>query len=283
MEGWPRADILALLGIVATFVVAMVAPVRNAIIRSADRIAFELGFPARRYRRKFNEQYRWLDNVYLDKRERLDLGDTYVALSAIGGSADPQSRTIVSTIMADRGNQRLIITGAPGSGKSTLLKAYAVGTTRSSRHPEGSTDLLKIGHAGEIPFFVRLRRLTGTLWDCLVDEILVSDFGFRKPQAEKFLLRLLAKGRCLVLLDGLDEVQDSRYEEVRGAVLHFIGDHNPDQPTANARAVLTCRWQNFTATEWTTFAEREHVLTRCRTPRSTATWRTGARTSPTRA
>lgn len=211
MQGWPRADILALLGIVATVVVAIVAPLRKAAIRLADWIWFELGFPARRYRRRFNERYRWLENVYLDKRERLDLGDTYVALSAIGGSADPQNRAIASTVIADRGNQRLIITGAPGSGKSTLLKAYAVGITRPRRNPEGSIDLLKIGYTRELPFFVQLRRLTGTVWDYLVDDILVSDCGFRRPQAEKFLLRLLANRRCQILLDGLDEVQDDRY------------------------------------------------------------------------
>jgi hypothetical protein len=261
VEHWPRADILALLSIAATILVALVTPLRRVLFRLVDRISFELGFPARRYRRRFNERYRWLENVYLDKRERLDLGGTYVALSAVGGSADPQNRTIATTVLADRDNRRLIITGAPGSGKSTLLKAYAVGTTRSRKRPEGSADLLKIGHTREIPFYVQLRQLTGTVWDHLVDEILVSDFGFKKPEAEKFLRRLLAKSHCLVLLDGLDEVPDDRYQEVRDTVLHFIADYNPARPTANARAVLTCRRQNFAPQEWTTFSEVEHFLT----------------------
>lgn len=261
MEHWPRADILTLSGIIVTALVALVTPLRRILIRLVDRISFELGLPARRYRRRFNERYRWLENVYLDKKERLDLGGTYVALSAVGGSADPQNRTIATTVLAERDNRRLIITGAPGSGKSTLLKAYAVGTTRSRKRLEGSADLLKIGHTGEIPFFVQLRRLTGTVWEHLVEEILVSDFGFQKPEAEKFLRRLLTKGRCLVLLDGLDEIPDDRYQEVRSTILHFIADYNPARPTANARAVLTCRRQNFAAEEWTTFSEVEHVLT----------------------
>ncbi|MBR7836706.1 NACHT domain-containing protein [Actinospica durhamensis] len=250
-----------MLGIVVTILVALVTPVRRTLIRFVDWISFRLGIPARRYRRGFNERYRLLENVYLNKKERLDLGGTYVALSAVGGTADPQNRTIATTVLAERDNRRLIITGAPGSGKSTLLKAYAVGTTRSGKRLEGSADLLKIDHSKEIPFFVQLRRVAGTVWDHLVEEILVSDFGFQKPQAEKFLRRLLDRSRCLILLDGLDEVPDERYQEVRGAILHFIGDQNPDRSTANARTVLTCRRQNFKPEEWTTFSDVEHVLT----------------------
>ena len=261
MAGWPRADVLALSGVVVAVVIALIPPTRQAVIRTADWISFRLGFPARRYRRRFNDRYRVLENVYLNKKERLDLGGTYVALSAVGGAADPQNRTIATTVLAERGNRRLIVTGAPGSGKSTLLKAYAVGTTRSGKRLEASADLLKIDHSREIPFFVQLRRVEGGVWDYLVDEILVSDFGFPKPRAEKFLRRLLDRGRCLVLLDGLDEVPDDRYQEIRGEILHFIGDNNPDRSTANARAVLTCRRQNFQPAEWTTFSEVEHVLT----------------------
>jgi predicted NACHT family NTPase len=75
------------------------------------------------------------------------------------------------------------------------------------------------------------------------------------------LRRLLVKDRCLVLLDGLDEVADDRYQEVRSTILHFTTDLNPARSTANARTVLTCRRQNFTPEEWTTFSEIEHCLT----------------------
>ncbi len=68
MAHWPRADIPALLGIVVTILVALMTPVRRTLIRFADWISFRLGFPARRYRRRFNERYRLLENVYLNNR-----------------------------------------------------------------------------------------------------------------------------------------------------------------------------------------------------------------------
>ena len=76
MTHLPRADVLALLGVLATLAVAALKPARDMVTRLADGLWFRLGFPARRYRRKFGDKYRWLDNVYLDKRERLDLGGT---------------------------------------------------------------------------------------------------------------------------------------------------------------------------------------------------------------
>lgn len=87
--------------------------------------------------------------------------------------------------------------------------------------------------------------------------------GFRPEAAEAFLRHLLERGRCALLLDGLDEVAKDRLDLVRDAIYRFADDRTPDMPTANARVVLTCRRQNFLAIrdEWIpAFAGHSYVL-----------------------
>jgi NACHT domain len=271
MQGWTRADLLALLGAVAGFlavVVAIFPGTRRMVGRWWRSAALHSGFVRRRYARWFVQTYRVAYNVYLDRRERLDLGVTYVSLSLVG-TGDVESRLAASRVIADRSASRLLIVGDPGSGKSTLLKAYGVGSIRQ-RHRLEIGELRFIAYTKEVPFFVPLRRFAsafertgGSLHTYLVTELLMAQVGLHRHTAEAFLGYLLSAGRCLVLLDGLDELTKARYQVVRDAIYRFAEDRNPATPTHKARLVLTCRRQNFITIrdEWMpAFADRLHAL-----------------------
>ncbi|MDX6744264.1 hypothetical protein [Actinocorallia sp. A-T 12471] len=268
MEGWTREDVLALLGVVATVAVAVGGPVLGFMLLARNGLNRLLGRSGRRYRSWFIAEYRVVYNVYLRERSELDLGTTYVALSAVGEDAD--GRRVATEVMGDADSRRLVITGDPGSGKSTLLKAYGVAICRPPRTLADRSDLWHIRRGKETPFFVPLRRFAEALdrggddlGRFLVEEILVRRARFPRGQAEAYLAELLKKGGCLILADGLDEVPDDKYERVRNALYAFAENGDPDNPTENARIIVTCRRQNLIGWrgEWIPrFAAHEHTL-----------------------
>jgi hypothetical protein len=82
-------------------------------------------------------------------------------------------------------------------------------------------------------------------------------------RGRELLARLLRDRRCVLLLDGLDEVSTARYPLVRDAVLDFVNDDSDDLPTQRARVILTCRRQNLLkiTDDWLPrFVDRPYVL-----------------------
>ncbi|MGN9906569.1 NACHT domain-containing protein [Phytohabitans sp. LJ34] len=246
MSKWGASEILALLGVVATIVVAMVGPVRRAIGRAWRGALLRAGRPERRYAAWFVRTWGVYDNPYLDDKEDLDLTRTFVSLSFHEPEGDREVRAVATEVLADRAAGNMVIEGEPGSGKSTLLKAYGVGALRARHWLRGR----RPGRA-EVPFLVPLRKLArylgrgGGLADFLVDDILVSDCGMTRADAVRLLAYLLERQRVLVMLDGLDEVTADRYDAVLEAVHRFLRDHDRERPTHLARVVVTCRRQNF--------------------------------------
>jgi hypothetical protein len=128
---------------------------------------------------------------------------------------------------------------------------------------------LKVNSAGrEVPFIVKLRTFAkyavgpASLSEYLIKGILQGPA--RISGGHEFLLNLLKNNRCIVLLDGLDEVPDERYELVRDAIIEFSkGDDKSAFPTSRARIILSCRRQNFLRiqTDWIpVFGEKPYVL-----------------------
>jgi hypothetical protein len=79
----------------------------------------------------------------------------------------------------------------------------------------------------------------------LTSEVLGAGAGLTGDVARELLARLLVQRRCVVLLDGLDEVAAEDYVAVHAEVHRFARDKRPELPTANARLVITCRHDNF--------------------------------------
>lgn len=66
LQGWSTGDVLALLGIVATIVVAVVGPIRKSLVRLVKAGALHAGSGERSYAKWFIGQWGVYENPYLD-------------------------------------------------------------------------------------------------------------------------------------------------------------------------------------------------------------------------
>lgn len=204
------------------------------------------GRPQQRYTRFFLQRYGTYSNPYLNLAEPLPLDRTYIELS-FADPADSGYDRIATSTMADRTTGNLIVVGDAGSGKTTMLKAYGVSVLRGL--PGAAADRVRSAQR-EVPFFVSVRLLPpalsgGSLADYLRSQILAARAGFTTEEAHAFLRQVLEQRRCVILLDGLDEVSRDDYATVRDEIHRFAADHTADLPTANARLVITCRHHSF--------------------------------------
>ncbi len=187
------------------------------------------------YRSNLISEYGKLVNIYLGIEEKLSLSQVFVPLTLrISGSANLGENRTTEQILTDDKQKRLVLLGAPGSGKSTLLKALAAGISRREWPQFGDLEpvlasLREYAHAVE----------KKSLLDWLTEDELPR-FGLRN--SKPLLKSMLAKGRILLLLDGLDEVANDKLEAVNRAIAIFIDDLDAQK---TCRVLLTCREQNY--------------------------------------
>jgi hypothetical protein len=197
--------------------------------RAADEAELWVGSFFLRYRRRYLEnlifQHRNFDIKGLSTQSTytLDLDHVFVELdlSPIAphqASADmlrklPEAlhkgRHIVWDFLeADAQNPaKLVVLGAPGSGKTTLLKHVAL-TFAAGRSP---TPQLRARHNVPILLFLREHTAKILAQPSLPLSRLIAEFCEEKRDlnvAQGWFDRILAKGRCIVMFDGLDEVTD---------------------------------------------------------------------------
>ena len=119
--------------------------------------------------------------------------------------------------------QHLVVIGPPGSGKTTLLKHITLTlVARRKQHRQA-----RIPH--KLPIMLFLRDHAGAIHDNASKEVpnftlidALHDHLKRWEQPEPpvgWVKRQLVRGRCLVLLDGLDEVAEP---QIRGEVGNWI-------------------------------------------------------------
>lgn len=136
-------------------------------------------------------------------------------------------RTSLNPLDALHQHDRLVLLGGPGSGKTTLLKYWTLLFTGNISGATRSNNEL-------FPIFVVLRNIRDQDFDLveIMSEILQRG-GFQN--AKDTLARKLHDGRCLLLLDGLDELERERvpyvHEQVRSIIEQFPKN----------KYVLTCR------------------------------------------
>ncbi len=117
---------------------------------------------------------------------------------------------------------RLFIYGGPGSGKSTLLAYLAI---RAARGDLGDEAVWK---SDPLPFLVPARAIR--------EEDVTVDVLARAAGAETwFLQEALSRGRALLLVDGLDEVQPTIAKLLLSALTRILDAH------PRARAVVSAR------------------------------------------
>ncbi|MEZ4734965.1 MAG: NACHT domain-containing protein [Caldilineaceae bacterium] len=138
-------------------------------------------------------------------------------------------------------HRRLVIAGAPGSGKTTLLRWLAV-ISASQRQVRMAT-LGPVFDDTCLPILLELRNLAHRFSRSvplnLADQIAkqISDTYNNIPTA--FIADALAAGRCLLLLDGLDEMAEHARNRLLEALSNF--QYLPDQQYSENVVLLSTR------------------------------------------
>ncbi|MDG4834589.1 NACHT domain-containing protein [Solwaraspora sp. WMMD1047] len=135
--------------------------------------------------------------------------------------------TRVEEVLAS--SRRVFVRGQAGIGKTTLLQWIAVRSADNSFGDRVSD------WNNTVPFFIPLRRYAQT--DLPAPEQFLGEVGKNIADGMQswWVQRLLTDGRAIVLVDGVDELPESRRDEVRRWLHHLIADF------PKARYVVTTR------------------------------------------
>jgi energy-coupling factor transporter ATP-binding protein EcfA2 len=106
-------------------------------------------------------------------------------------------------------DQHLVILGPPGSGKTTLLKHLGLNLAQDGRQSKTQARRLP----WKVPIFLPLREHSSLLKEQpgynLVDAVSNQIQKWKQALPREWIERQLQQGRCLVLLDGLDEIAET--------------------------------------------------------------------------
>jgi len=177
------------------------------------------------------------------KTSRRRNADVFAELSRAPFGQLPQDEKGLSRPFSEvfKEKRGLIVLGDPGSGKTTLLRWLAVvaatGSFAMARHLGVAERLLplpvSVGRLSEV------RQTVGNA--ASVPDTLARYFHDRKVGDEgelrSFLRRQLQNGNCLLLLDGLDEVQPELREDVRAWLEAFAARHPENRFIVSSRSV----------------------------------------------
>lgn len=153
-----------------------------------------------------------------------------------------QRERAISLWEATEKRARLVVLGQPGAGKTTCLyhMAYMCATNQKL--------------TGYTPIFMRLRDLVGQEQ---LEDVLPTEFKNRNfPNAEAYIKRRLAQGRCLLLLDGLDELDNQQqHQDVVDLVQNFAnryalrkggtGKNGAGEKIHGNRIIVSCRTYSY--------------------------------------
>ena len=118
--------------------------------------------------------------------------------------------------------QYLMVLGGPGAGKSTFLRKLGLTAL------EGNLNYDKM------PVFIELKSFKSeemTLQQAIARELKTSRF----PYAESLVKSMLAEGKLLILLDGLDEVPSNQVDRVIDQIKDFCDQHRQNRFVASCR------------------------------------------------
>lgn len=196
-----------------------------------EKKASTSGAPERaleKYKQAIKNVYGALD--VLDKRRTFSMERGYIPLS-LKSRDENLDKGLGANILTDGKDRVSVVLGFPGTGKTTLLHYLAF--CESSKKE------------GLFPIYVRLARfgITGdNLESYLQKEI--SQYVGRVEVEEIVKSDVFCGEKCLVLLDGLDEIRQEDYISVLKAIHSFADGHR------HCRIVITSRPAGFKADDW---------------------------------
>jgi len=143
---------------------------------------------------------------------------------------------------AIREYQNLVILGSPGAGKTTTLSYTLLMFAQDKANQVfGVQEKL-------LPIFIPLRRLSNNTKKSILDDLqsdksqIISD-DILKEYPKNFFYKKLREGKCIILLDGLDEVTNEQaHHNVSVKINNLIADFPKN------RYIVTCRiagWKNM--------------------------------------
>lgn len=183
-----------------------------------------------------------LEELYVPLHAMIDLRGVGEAVFADAAEAEQclrESRAGCEILLIDafreaqkRKRRGLVILGEPGSGKTTHLKRLLLWCLRAGAASSGlPSDIL--------PVYLPLRELRDLSQglDAFIEQQLDSP---HLGMGEGFGMRLLKRGRLLLLFDGLDEVSDVEH---RAQVARWIEAAVKTRPSCTP--VVTCRFAGY--------------------------------------
>lgn len=150
---------------------------------------------------------------------------------------------------------KLNVLGAPGSGKSTFLRR--IGLECLTHYPE---PILPTYNHRCIPVLIELKRLKNESTVDLI-ELIQTEFeiaGF--PESRRFLNRALSDGALLILLDGLDEVPESKLSTILEEIKDFTDKYHKNRFITSCRTAYYKNYLGgFTDVEITSFNDQQII------------------------
>lgn len=131
----------------------------------------------------------------------------------------PGSSPAEPVMTADRalaGHERILLRGVAGSGKTTLIQWLAVSTARAALPDELQ------GLRGRIPFVLPVRRFAREGFPSPDDLLTAVRHPLADAAPEGWVVRVLAAGRALLLVDGIDEAPEEQRVEVRDQLRRLL-------------------------------------------------------------
>jgi NACHT domain/HEAT repeats len=200
--------------------------------------------------RKQDQNWSWEDKQRRERQYRISADRERPSRAG----AAPQSSAVLASVI-DRHDQ-VVILGGPGSGKTTLLRHLALQSAQFLLNsPEPPADVARVPIYVRISAYAEFRAVANP--DLALRDYLshyVNGLQVRSPaDVTALLYRSLDEGRCLILLDGLDEViEDRDRANVARAIAQFAAVYRgnpaaghaaqgagPERPPGNKLAVTS--------------------------------------------
>ncbi|MFF4259451.1 NACHT domain-containing protein [Streptomyces sp. NPDC001663] len=161
-----------------------------------------------------------LDTAYLSLEATRNADHQALAVAAEPGSVLPERRPPSGAQPVEQalsGHERVLLRGVAGSGKTTLVQWLAVTTARQEQLTGRLAHLM-----GRVPFVLPLRTLTrgGALLPVPGHFLSAVSCPLAGSQPPGWADRVLAAGRGILLVDGIDEVP----EEERARTRRWLSD-----------------------------------------------------------